>query len=106
MELKDKYFHSIHSYIKTYDREILFNDILNKMEKIFSCGFILPYKNILELYGNGISRNKIVNLNRDDFISVSLHEFNRKNKMKNPKKNSQFMKMPFKVLYYRNLQLY
>lgn len=76
MKLKDKYFHSIHSYIETEDRSVMFDDILDKMEKIFRCGFILPYKDILELYGNTISKNKFINLNGVDFVSISLHDSN------------------------------
>lgn len=74
MLLKDKYFHSVHSYIETQNRKVMLDDIIDKMEKIFSCGFILPYKDIERLYGNTISKNKTTNLNGQDFVSVSLHE--------------------------------
>ena len=76
MILKDKYFHSIHSYIKTLDRNTMLEDIIDKIEKIFRCGFILSYKDIEKLYGNTISRNNYVTLNRTEYISVSLHESN------------------------------
>ena len=76
MELKDKYFHSVHSYIETEDRTLMLEDILDKMEKIFKCGFILPRKDIEKLYGNTISQNKYINLNGNDFVSVSLHSSN------------------------------
>ncbi len=76
MLLKDKYFHSIHSYIDTSYRHIMLDDIIDKMEKIFRCGFILPYKDIVRIYGNVISRNNYVTLNGSDYISISLHESN------------------------------
>ena len=76
MDLKDKYFHSIHSYLETEDRNLMLEDILDKMEKIFKCGFILPRKEITKLYGNTISKNIYSNLNGNDFISVSLHSSN------------------------------
>lgn len=76
MDLKDKYFHSIHSYLETEDRNLMLEDILDKMEKIFKCGFILPRKEITKLYGNTTTKNKYINLNGDDFISVSLHSSN------------------------------
>lgn len=76
MKLKDKYFHSIHSYIETKDRNLMLEDILDKMEKIFKCGFILARKDIEKLQGNVNSKNKYINLNGDDFISVSLHSSN------------------------------
>ena len=76
MLLNNKYFHSIHSYIETSDRNIMLDDIINKMEKIFQCGFILPYKDISRIYGNTISRNNNVNLNGTNYISISLHEAN------------------------------
>lgn len=86
MELKDKYFHSIHSYIETQDRNIMLEDILDKIEKIFRCGFILPSKDIVKLYGNTISRNKYTNLNGEDLISISLHNSNPQKLDENYKK--------------------
>ena len=79
MQLNDKCFHSIHSYIKTSDRQVMLDDIIDKMEKIFSYGFILPYKDIEEKYGNIISRNNSLTLNGRDYISISLHESNPQN---------------------------
>lgn len=76
MQLRDKYFHSIHSYIETQDRDIMLEDIINKIEKILVCGYILPYKDIERIYGKTISKNKYANLNGNDFISISLHESN------------------------------
>ena len=76
MQLNDKCFHSIHSYITTSDRQVMLEDIIDKMEKIFSCGFILPYKDIEIMYGNTISRNNNLTLNGRDYISISLHESN------------------------------
>lgn len=76
MQLNDKCFHSIHSYVTTSDRQVMLQDIIDKMEKIFSCGFILPYKDIEEKYGNIISRNNSLTLNGRDYISISLHESN------------------------------
>lgn len=76
MQLNDKCFHSIHSYINTSNRQVMLQDIIDKMEKIFSCGFILPYKDIEEKYGNIISRNNSLTLNGRDYVSISLHESN------------------------------
>lgn len=76
MKLRDKYFHSVHSYIETQDRNIMLEDIINKIEKIFICGYILPYKDIKKIYGNTISKNNYFNLNGNDFVSISLHEAN------------------------------
>ena len=80
MELKNKLFHSVHSYLyysyrDTYRLEQL-RDILDKYEMIFKSGYILPYKNIKELYGNTVNRNLLYRLNKDDMVSVSLHEDN------------------------------
>lgn len=65
MELRDKCFHSIHSY--RFDSELEeriraeeLKDILMKMEMIFKSGYILSYNEILKLYGD-ISRNKYAN---------------------------------------------
>lgn len=46
------------------------------MEKIFSCGYILPYKDIVRIYGNVISRKNCITLNGMDYILISLHESN------------------------------
>lgn len=78
MELRDKYFHSIHSYrfdSKLEERIRLeeLKDILMKMEMIFKSGYILPYREIVKLYGN-VNRNKYVRFNGDDMISISLHK--------------------------------
>ena len=80
MKLKNKLFHSVHSYLyysyrDTYRLEQL-RDILDKYEMIFKSGYILPYKNIKELYGNTVNRNLLYRLNKDDMVSVSLHEDN------------------------------
>ena len=54
----------------------MLDDIIDKIEKILKCGFILPYKDIEEIYGNIISRNNYVTLNGKDYVSISLHESN------------------------------
>lgn len=46
-----------------------------KIEKIFKSGYILPYREIVKLYGE-VNRNKYVRLNSDDMISISLHKDN------------------------------
>jgi len=78
MELRDKCFHSIHSY--RFDSELEeriraeeLKDILMKMEMIFKSGYILSYNEILKLYGN-VSKNKYARLNGDDLVSISLHK--------------------------------
>ena len=77
MELRDKCFHSIHSY--RYDdfeertRSEELKDILMKMEMIFKSGYILPYIEIIKLY-ESVSRNKYARFNGDDMVSISLHK--------------------------------
>ena len=77
MELKNKYFHGVQSYNYygniTERQTKTLNDILQKYEYILKCGYILPYKNIKELYGD-ITRHPIANYNGDDRISITLHE--------------------------------
>lgn len=77
MELRDKCFHSIHSYrYDSFEERIRLEevkDILMKMEMIFKSGYILPYREIVKLYGN-VSRNKSARFNGDDMISISLHK--------------------------------
>lgn len=95
MIIKDKYFHSIHSYIDTSNRYTMLDDIIDKMEKIFHCGYILPYKDISKIYGSVISRNNYLSLNGMDYISISLHESNPQKidieyKEKNPNYENAF----------------
>lgn len=82
MELRDKCFHSIHSYKYDYFEERIrleeLKDILIKIEMIFKSGYILPYREIVKLYGE-VSKNKYVRLNSDDMISISLHKDNPEN---------------------------
>ena len=77
MELRDKCFHSIHSYRYDAFKERIrleeVKDILMKMEMIFKSGYILPYREIVKLYGN-VSRNKFARFNGDDMVSISLHK--------------------------------
>lgn len=78
MELRDKCFHSIHSYkfnseVEERIRLEELRDILKKMELIFKSGYILPYREIIKLYGE-VSRNRYVRFNGDDFVSISLHK--------------------------------
>lgn len=54
----------------------MLEEILDKIEKILACGFILPYKDIERIYGNTVSKNGGFNLNGNDYISVSLHKSN------------------------------
>lgn len=76
MDLKNKCFHSVHSYkYDNYDeivRQEQLKDILYKFELIFKSGYILPYRYIKRLYGD-VSRNKYKRLNRNNMISISLH---------------------------------
>ncbi|MDD5888310.1 MAG: hypothetical protein PUC82_02345 [bacterium] len=79
MKLERKYFHSVHSYLpnKKYnsaERILELKDILYKYKKILETGYILPYNEIIKLYGETINRNSSLNLNGSAFISVSLHE--------------------------------
>jgi len=76
MELKDKFFHSVHSYINTSDRKVMLEDIVDKLDKMLCCGYILPYREILKKHGNTISRNNYLTLNGLDYVSISLHESN------------------------------
>jgi len=82
MKLKDKYFHSIHSYrYDCFEERIRLEelkDILMKFEMIFKSGYILPYSEILKLYGE-VTKNRYANFNRDDMISISLHKDNPEN---------------------------
>ena len=78
MELRDKCFHSIHSY--RFDSEFEerirleeLKDILIKMEMIFKSGYILPYCDIIKLYGE-VSRNRYARFNDNDMVSISLHK--------------------------------
>jgi len=77
MEIKDKCFHSIHSYRYDYFEERIrseeLKDILMKMEMIFKSGYILPYREIEKLYGE-VSRNRYVQFNKNDMVSISLHK--------------------------------
>ena len=79
MDLKNKYFYSVHSYIYSdfieKNRLEELKDILLKFEMIFKCGYILPYKDIQQLYGN-VSRNKRIQFNNNNMVSVSLHKDN------------------------------
>lgn len=80
MELRDKCFHSIHSYSfdsKLEERIRLeeLKNILMKMEMIFKSGFILPYSDIIKLYGE-VSRNRYARFNGNDMVSISLHKDN------------------------------
>lgn len=82
MELKNKYFHSVHSYLynkgedyKYRSREKELDDILYKFECIFKSGRILPYDAIKNLYGY-VNRYGRPQYNDDYLISVSLHEDN------------------------------
>lgn len=81
MELQKKYFHSVHSYLPNikYDsneRILELKDILEKYKKILESGYILPYADIIKLYGDSVNRNKRITLNGDKYISLSLHEKN------------------------------
>ena len=77
MELRDKCFHSIHSYrYSDFDDRIRLEelkDILMKFEMIFKSGYILPYREIVKLYGK-VSRNRYIRFNSDDMVSISLHK--------------------------------
>lgn len=77
MELRNKYFHGVQSYNYYGNfsdrRDKTLNDILHKYECIFKCGYILPYRNIQEIYGN-IDRHSIARYNGEDKVSISLHE--------------------------------
>lgn len=88
MELKTKYFHSVHSYKYEYDengicydygddkvRQKQLQDILYKFDCILKSGYILPYKDIEKQY-EGINRNMGARFNGKDMISISLHEDN------------------------------
>ena len=74
MELKEKYFHTILPYQDTtnyYKTE----EVLYKLESIFSCGYILPYKDMLEMMID-VSRHPYADLNDDERISISLNRAN------------------------------
>lgn len=77
MKLEKKLFHSIHSYaannlFQYTRREQQLDEILYKFELIFKSGYILAYNDIKK-NGSNVSRNKYINLNGDDMISLSLH---------------------------------
>ena len=82
MELKTKYFHSVHSY-KYFDedygndevRQKQLQEILYKFDCILKSGYILPYKEIEKRYED-INRNMCARFNGKDMISISLHEDN------------------------------
>ena len=77
MELENKYFHGVqsHNYYGNLSerRAKTLADILHKYECIFKCGYILPYQNIKELYGD-IKRHPTAHCNGEDRVSISLHE--------------------------------
>ena len=77
MELRNKCFHSIHSYRYDYTEERIrleeLKDILTKIEMIFKSGYILPYGEIVKIYGK-VSINKYTRFNKNDMVSISLHK--------------------------------
>ena len=74
MIIKDKFFHSIHSYIKGPSDEQL-EIILYKLECILKCGYILPYEDIEKMYGDNkfLSRHPWGRCNGMDRISIAVH---------------------------------
>lgn len=79
MDLRNKYFHGVQSYMHVSDirkdREKQLEEILYKFESILKSGYILAYKDIEKLHGK-INRNPLARMNGDDRISISLHEKN------------------------------
>ena len=76
MELKNNYFHGVQPHIyygDSSERKNKLRDILRKYDYIFKCGYILPYKDIKDIYG-GIDRHPVAHYNGDDKVSISLHE--------------------------------
>lgn len=80
MQLKRKYFHSVHSYkynmFDERNRIIELEDILKKYDMILESGYILPYNEINRLYCNEVNRNNGLLLNGNNMVSVSLHKNN------------------------------
>ena len=81
MNLKEKYFHGILSYMHISDidaeRNKQLEEILLKLECILKCGYILPYKDIVKKYGSGvINRHPFAQINGNNNISISLHKNN------------------------------
>ena len=77
MELKYKYFHSVHSHLYSCPGNRIndLNEILKKFESILECGYIYPYCDLLSKCEGNISRS-ISKFNGTDFVSISLHKDN------------------------------
>lgn len=70
MELKGKYYHTIMPYQSdtSFKKQ---EEVLYKIECLFQCGYILPYKDINEIYPE-ISRHPWGSSNGDERVSIAL----------------------------------
>ena len=81
MELKYKYYHGVRSHNYNGVGTLLernnktLNDILYKYDCILKSGYILPYKDIKNLYDD-VTRHPVGRCNGEDRVCISLHGSN------------------------------